>query len=96
MNEASASLNRLDTIAGIAIDGIPHHSPHPTHTVDANAVAAYLAALTASRKAHGDPDARLARPHAPASSLPPAPGCGPIQLLTNGQRHISFGLTQYL
>jgi hypothetical protein len=63
MNEASASLNRLETIAGIANDGIPHHSPHPTHLVDANrAAAAYMAALPALRKALGDPDAPVMRP----------------------------------
>ena len=60
MNEASASLNRLKTSAGIAIDGIPHHSPHPTNPDANTAAAAYLAQLHASQKAPGDPGARFA------------------------------------
>lgn len=97
MNEASASLNRLETFAGIANDGIPHHAPHPTQSVDANAVAAYMAALPASRKALGDPDALLLRPARaglpawlslprPLTTLVPAQVSGTIQMVTNTYR----------
>ena len=78
MNEASASLNRLKTSAGIATDGIPHHLPHPTASVDAHR-AAYLAPLRASHKAPGDPGERFACVDASQS---PAAMRGTIQIVT--------------